>query len=392
MKPSTITLIISLILSSGLSAQSTIESILTGIEKNNTTLSALRKTVEAEKIGNKTGIYLQNPEIEFNYLWGTPSVMGNRKDVNITQTFDFPTAYGHKNEISDLKNEQIELEYQKQRQSLLLQARTICIDLIYTNALNAELTKRLKHAQNIAKAYKLKFDAGETNILEYNKAQLNLLNAGNGLATAEIERNALLSELTRLNGGLAVDFTESEFQTPEIPADFEQWYATAEKNNPVLSWLKQEIDISMEQEKLNRAMSFPKLQTGYMSESVAGEQFQGVTLGVTIPLWENKNKVKYARANSIAMESIAADTKLQFYNQLKSLHAKAIDLQRNASDYRLNLQAFDNSALLKKALDKGELSLINYMTELSIYYESYSKLLDLERDIHKTVAELNQYN
>ncbi|MBK6964392.1 MAG: hypothetical protein IPH20_10765 [Bacteroidales bacterium] len=45
---------------------------MSNIERNNTTLSALRKSVEAEKLGNRTGIYLQNPEAGFNYLWGVP--------------------------------------------------------------------------------------------------------------------------------------------------------------------------------------------------------------------------------------------------------------------------------------------------------------------------------
>jgi len=378
-------------ISSNLFSQSNIDKTLIEIEKNNTTLSALRKSVEANKIGNKTGIYLQNPEVEFNYLWGNPSAFGNRTDVSVKQAFDFPTAYSYKSQISNIKNEQVEFEYQKQRRLILLQTRLICTDLTYSNTLKLELSKRIIHAQDIANAYKSKFDIGETNILEYNKAQLNLLNISKELESIEIERNALLSELSRLNGGQSIDFTDSVFQEPIISTDFEQWYVLLEQNNPVLSWLKKEIEICQKQEKLNRAMSLPKLQTGYISEKVTGQQFQGVTVGLSIPLWENKNKVEFAKANTIALESIATDNKLQFYNHLKTLHTKAISLQKNVNDYRLSLLSYDNSELLKKALDKGEISLINYILELSIYYESVNKLLELEREMNKTLAELNQY-
>jgi len=82
---------------------------------------------------------------------------------------------------------------------------------------------------------------------------------------------------------------------------------------------------------------------------------------------------------------------MQFYNQLKALHTKAIGLQNSANDYRLKLLSFDNSEFLKKALDKGEIGLIDYILELSIYYESVNKLLELERGLNKTLAELNQY-
>ena len=372
-------------------AQNTVDQVLTEVVKNNTTLGALRKSVDAEKIGNKTGIYLQNPEVAFNYLWGSPSAIGNRTDFSISQTFDFPTAYGFKNQISDLKNEQTELEYQKQLMDIRLKTSLICFDLIYTNALHGELTKRVEYAQSIAKSYQIKFEAGETNILEYNKSQLNLLNVSKALESNGIERNAFLAELAGLNGGQAVDFTGSVFQIMELPADFEQWYMLAEQKNPTFSWLKKEIEISQKQTGLNRAMSLPKLQTGYMSESVIGQQFQGVTVGLTIPLWENKNKVKYAEANSQALESIVADNKIQFYNQLKALHSKTIALQKNVNEYRSGLFSFDSSELLKKALDQGEISLINYLMEFSLYYESVNKLLELERDMNKAMSELNRY-
>jgi outer membrane protein TolC len=371
-------------------AQSNIDSVLAQIERNNTTLMALQKRAEADKIGNKTGNYLQNPEIEFNYLWGN-DITGNRTDFTATQAFDFPTAYSYKNQISDIKNEKVELEYQKQRKELLLGARLICYDLIYTNAVKAELTKRLNHAQSISGAYKSKLDVGETNILEYNKAQLNLLNLSNEMEVLSIEQEALKAELTRLNGGIQINLTEVDFPLSLLPADFEQWYLQAEQKNPLLNWLKKEVELTQKQISLNKALSLPTFQAGYMSETLVGQEFKGVTMGLSIPLWENKNTVKYAKANALELENRASDNKMQLYSHLKVLHKKAVSLKKNVSDYKAMLQTFDNTELLKKAFDKGEISLINYMLELSIYYESVNNLLKSERDLNKTIAELNQY-
>jgi len=392
MKKLILALISIIAFSSTILSQSSIDIILIEIEGNNTSLSALRKSTEAERIGNKTGMYLQNPEVEFNYLWSDPKVIGNRTDVSISQSFDFPTAYLFKNQISNIKNEQIDLEYDKQLKALLLQARLVCNDLVYTNALMSELSKRLIHAQNIADSHKSKYDVGDTNILEYNKAQLNSLNISKELESIEIERNSLLSELTILNGGIAIDFTDRTFQSPIIPNDFEQWYVSVEQNNPILSWLMKEMEIGKKKEKLNRAMSLPKLQAGFMSEKIVGEQFQGVTIGLSIPLWENKNTVKYAKANMLALESMANDNRIQIYNRLRALHAKSIMLSENVNDYRFNLLLYDNSELVKKALDKGEITLVDYIIELSIYYKSVNNLLELELELNNALAELNQYN
>ena len=373
-------------------AQNSVESVISQIEKNNTTLSALRKSVEAEKIGNMTGIYLQNPEFTFNYLWGNPAIIGNRTDFSISQTFDFPTAYGFKSQISNIKNERVELVYQKQRKNLILETRKVCYGLIFSNALASELSKRLDQAQSILNSYKAKFDIGEISVLEYNKSQLNLLNIAKELESLMVERKALLSELTRLNGGEYIDFTLKEALIPDLPVNFEQWYLQAELNNPILSWLKKEIVMNQKQVNLNKAMSLPKIKIGYMSENVLGQKFQGVTLGLSIPLWENKNTVKYAKTNIIAVESITADNKVQFYNQLKVLHSKAIGLQKTVTDYRLRLLSLDNSTLLKKALDKGEITVLDYIIETSIYFESIKKILEMERELNYTMAEIIQYN
>lgn len=384
-------LIISLVFGSSLFAQYSIDSVLNEIEKNNTTLEAMRKRSDADKLKNKTGIYIQNPEVAFDYMWGNPSVFGNRTDFSITQSFDFPSAYGYKNKISDIKNEQVALSYEKLRKELLLESRYVCYDLIYTNALMAELSKRLNSAQSIASSYKAKYELGETNILEYNKAQLDLLNLRKGIELLDIERTALIGNLMRLNGGITIEFTESEFQTLVIPVDFDQWYKQAEISNPLLNWLKMEIEISHKQVSLKKAMSLPKLQAGYVSEYIVGQKFQGFTVGISIPLWENKNTVKFSKANTIALEDIAVDKKVQLFNRLKILHAKAIELQNSSQEYKSELQLYNNTEYLIKALDKGHITLIEYILELTIYYESVNNLLELEKTLNKTIAELNQY-
>lgn len=374
-----------------LRAQGTIVKVLSEVEKNNNSLSAFRLATDAVKIGNKSGIYLQNPEVEFNYLWGRPADMGKRTDVHIRQSFDFPTVYIHRNQISSLMNDQAELEYKRQLKTLLLETKMVCSDLVYINALMNHYSGRLKHAKIIANSYEARFRTGETNILELNKAKLNLLNSEKALKSLEINRIELLSQLTGLNGGKAIEFTDSVFEPQSVPDDFEQWFLQAENNNPVLAWLKKEVEISNKQVALNRSMSLPKFHGGYMSETVVNEQFKGISAGISIPLWENKNRTKYARANAFATESSLKDNKLQFYNRLKALHTKVVALQVNVNDYRANLTELDNSELLRKALDFGEVSLIDYMIELSIYYESINRLLELERDLDKSIAELNQY-
>jgi len=380
------------ILPVSLSAQITVDSVLSAIEKNNTSLSAMRKSTEAEKFKNQTGIYLQNPEVEFDYLWNNNTEIGNRTDFSIKQSFDFPTAYNYRHKIADSRNLQSDLEYQQQRMGIMYSARMLCADIIYSNAVNEEYGKRLMHAQSLANAFQVMYEKGEVSILEHNKAQLNLLNLKKEAEARNIERTAYIQQLAALNGGIEINFIEKLYQAGLLPSDFNQWYSNAEKNNPALLWLKQEIEVNQQQEKLNRAMGLPKASAGYMSEKVVGEHFQGISVGVSIPLWENKNTVKYAQAQTLALQSIEVDRKLQFYNQLKIQYEKAASLQQIVNEYRQALQYSNNTELLKKALDQGELSLINYLMELSFTYLAMDNLLKSEYELNKALSLLAQFD
>lgn len=375
-----------------LQAQPAFENVLTAIEKNNTSLEASRRQMEARGLEHRTGIFLDNPAFEFAYLWAEPADIGPRTNLSLVQSFDFPTTYGYRNRIAEGRDEQLLAEYQKLLLDLRLEATLLCIDLVYLNAMGAELSSRVAHAREIAQAYEKMLELGETNIVEYNKARLNLLNLEQDAGTNQIERHSLLAELQRLNGGIPVEMARAVFPDPVIPADFEQWYARAEQLNPVLQWLKQEVDLSRTRERLMRAESLPGFSAGYVSEALAIEKFRGIAFGISIPLWENKNTVRHARAQTLAARELEADQKLQFYNRLKARHGRAIELQTNANRYQAGLESFDHRSLLKKALEMGEISLITYLTELSFFYRGMDQLLETERELHKAMAILNQYN
>ncbi|MFO7575546.1 MAG: TolC family protein, partial [Bacteroidales bacterium] len=115
-----------------------LEKVISEIEKNNTTLQALRQQLEARRLENRTGIFLPDPEAGFNYLWGDPSVIGNRVNIALTQSFDFPTAYKYRNQISHIRNDQLDLEYDSQLRTIRFEARLVLTDLVYYNNMEAE--------------------------------------------------------------------------------------------------------------------------------------------------------------------------------------------------------------------------------------------------------------
>jgi outer membrane protein TolC len=377
-----------IIAGSSVFAQNTVDEALISVEQNNTTLKALKEDIEAQKLENKTGIYLANPEAEFNYLWGQPNNIGNRNDISVRQTFDFATVTGVKRKISDKRNDLLELQYKSERINILLQAKLYCMDLIYYNALNQELELRLEHARTLVEVYKSRLETGDANILELNKVQLNMAMVQGEISSIIVERNTGLAELKRLNGGIALQIDDFEYPETILSSNFDEWFAEAEQKNPVLEYVRQEVEIAQNQVSLTKAMSLPSISAGYMREKVVGEAYQGISLGISIPLWENKNRLKQAKAAVKANEAKQADSKLQFYEYLKNLYERAKGLKMISEGYKQSLSSLNNTDLLKKALDAGEISLPEYVTEIGLYYNMVNHRLEAEREFQKAFAEL----
>lgn len=358
------------------------------ILKNNTSLFAFEKQLDSEKIANYLGLTPSNPEVDFAYLWGTPSNIGNRINFNVTQSFDFPSVYYYKKQIADGRTDQAKIKFDIEKKKLFLQVKKICVDIVYYSLLKQELQNKLEIMENISNSYQVKYDKGEIGIIELNNTKLNLLDSKNDLEKADLEIEVLLSELSVLNGGKAIQVRDTAFQNIIIPDSFDTWYLSIENNNYEMNYIKQEISISEKQIKLSKSQWIPKFSVAYQSEMILGTNLQGIGLGISIPLWENKNEVKSPRAQSKALQLMEEDSKIQFYNSLKNKYLKLQNLQKYFLTYNEQLEEFNTINLLKSALDSGEISFLDYWVEQKIYYDSKVKILDFERELQMTYAEL----
>ena len=80
--------------------------------------------------------------------------------------------------------------------------------------------------------------------------------------------------------------------------------------------------------------------------------------------------------------------KQQFYSSLQILYKRTLGLKRTADIYREAFKDSNNGALLKKALDAGQISMVQYILEMSLYYNTITQALEAERDYQKAYAKL----
>lgn len=385
-----ITCIVMMIITSS-KAQNSIDSLLVEIANNNKSIKSNTQYWEARKTSYKTGFNPNNPKVEYEYLNGSPATAGNQTDIFIIQEFDFPTSYIKKKQVANKQIEKVEFEQQAFRQEVLLKAKQFCIELIYLNKKRDELNKRLLSAEKLYASFKSKFDNGDANILDMNKAKLQLIKLQNEVTLNKSEIYQYNQKLTELNGGTEVVFNKGNYPIiAEIP-DFKTLVGTIEKNDPVLKSYQQEKEIAHKQMELSRAMTFPKMEGGYHAQKILGQSFQGIHVGITIPLWEGKNSVKHQKEQLFFSELMIEDYSTEHFYEIKQLYEKYQNLKITLDEYQTILENLTDNKLLDKTHGLGEISSIQYFMELNYFYDSYDDYLNLEREYYLVISVLDKY-
>lgn len=364
-----------------------IDHLIATIEQNNTTLQALRKATDAEQLAARAEVGLPDPEVGYNYLWGNPSEIGMRHDITVTQTFDAATLGGQRQRVAHSRGQVLEHQYRAERTAILLDARQHLVDLVYCNAMLALSERRLSDASTLLDTQQRRLETGDGTLLDLNNARLSRASLQARHEQLQAERNALLAQLKQLNGGQDIATPGTYPHTP-LPQDFEAWYAEYAAHSPLLAEAAADVELSHRLLSLSRAECLPALTVGYMSEKTDGEHYHGITAGLSIPLWSGRSKIRQAKAGIAAAEARQQDVAMQLRARFHALHQQALSLQRTAVSYRNAVTAADNTPLLHRALETGQIALPEYLQQLTLVYDAQDQALAAERDFQHAVAEL----
>lgn len=393
MKPlSSIVLIISFLFASlAAVAQGSIETVLQSVRQNNKTILAQRDYEAARKIESKTGLNPENPFVEYDRLPGRPDGAGVQQEFSVTQQLDFPTAYGRKRRVARQLTSQSETDSRIVRQTILADAKKVCVQIIYHNKRGAELARRAQRAQRLVDDISEKLKLSAATALDLNKARLQKLDAQNQLRLNGGLLGQQLQKLAELNGGNTVQLPDTVY--PELPelASLPVLDSLIEAADPSLLSLKQQIEVDQARLALSRALTLPKFQVGYHYQSILGQRYQGFHFGLSVPLWQQAGTVKLAQANQLSSTSRLATERGQHYSSIVQLYEQ-YQLQKQGLDqYSLSLAGLGTLPLLDTALKLSQITAIEYVLETTYLYAASDTLGELERDLHLTAVDLYKY-
>lgn len=371
-------------------AQNQIGEVLKSIETNNRSLREAVQQSEIHRIGAATELNLRNPSIDLDYSFGNKATNNGREtELKVVQEFDFPTLYSAKRKVVGQKSKLIDAQYRVTRQEVLLEAQSLCLELVYLNKQKQLLENRHTLAEQFLQSCQKRFAINDISRIDLNKANLWRMEVQNDYRKSEMERADRLRRLRDLNDGQPIELTDTVFPPDNgLLTSFDDLLRTNLANDPQLHQLASESLVAQSQVKVAQSEGLPKWSIGYRMDYVQLERFNGVHFGVSIPLWENRNKVKLAKAQAILSETLVGNQKIRQENELRREYENVVALKKILDEYSASFKSFDSRDLLRKSFEGGHISIFEYLTQLSDINQSEQRLLEYERDYYLALARL----
>lgn len=355
--------------------------VLHEIGRHNPTLKALAAARDAATARNAVGLSLSDPEVEVAYLFGSPQGVPDRTNVSVAQPLDWSVLTGRGKAVAEAGDRVAQASYRQAAREVMAEADRTIVSLTYANRLCAELSRREAQARDLLRLMEERFAEGHIDRLELNKVRLNASAALADLRRAEADRQALLHDLARLNGGRAVEWTDTvyPYAAGSLPslADLRQ---AAESSWPVVA-AEAELRRSEAEVRLSKTESWPTLSVGFQGEYIKANNYSGLSVGLSIPLWGNsRRKVRAAKAEVATRQWEADEARQTVWAQIRQQHDLARSLALTAQKLKEEMAEADNALLLRRSLDEGRISLMDCLLELSFYYSARTACLEAERD------------
>ncbi len=350
------------------------DSFLQSVELNNPRLKALQKWLEAEEALAKTGIYPDNPEVGYNYLFGNSNAPGNQQELEITQAFKLPGYYTSKADLQRLGFQQKQALADREKREILHTARTAYFNLVWLHKKEALQKNRKDDAEKLAALMQKGFESGEFSKPVYDKARIYTIGIQTDWQKIQSEIDVQKKYLMQLNGDKPVDGITFEYPVNwELPP-LDSFLANLAQQNPdmliaQLSIQKSEIEINNQ-----RMNSLPTFEAGYRSESISGQKLKGFHAGVSIPLWQNKNTVQYARLNTETSKANYAQQESELKTKVAALYFDARALKNSYEQMKQIMGEEQVTAGSLELLQSGQISFSEYYVDAEFIWEMNSKL------------------
>lgn len=352
---------------------------------------ASRAQIETENIlGENT---LEAPELSFSRVWGSRKEYGNKWSLGVSQSFDWPGVYAARREAARTARSASQYMLESTLLDLRQEVRTLFIDIIHNTQL-IEMQSELVDRMNQMEAYyKKAAEAGAETRLDYNKTVIERIAVHRELHTLEAQRSTLMSTLSTLNGGKDIDGIIAKlgnaYPITRVPESIDK--TVIMKRDPQYAAALAGVEAAKSMVKVEKRSRIPGFSIGYEHESEGDENFNGFSIGLTLPVWGRGHQIK---ASTLEAEATLMDAELALTRRVAEMNGdrKQLDTLRHIMDeYEPVVNEKSNYELLHKALKAGQITFLTYIEESNYFIAAKRDYLDTLYEYNLILTRLARY-
>ena len=375
-----------------LSVEKAIEQAL----KNNDNIKAADFELESRKQLRKTSFDL--PKTEVTLLYGQyNSYINNDNNITISQAIPF-SALGGQGLLNRAWVASSEIKKSVTQNDILYKVKQIYHQLAFSMERHKMLLRQDSIYEGFLKSSSLRYETGETNLLEQTTALVQRSEATNQLNENETEIARLKTQLGILiNSPSLPDILPSGL----IPLPFQDTTdSVGYKTNPSLAYMRQQIEVARGEKKIQSSRFAPDLLIGFFSQTLIGgptgesgntatrrDRFTGFQFGISLPLWFAPHQ---ARVRSAEFNKRAAESNFYYYQtslQGQLQHAiQQLSTNKSSLDYYTTSGLPNSDLILKQAqvaFREGEIGYTEYLLGVR-------NAMNIQEAYLKTLNEYNQ--
>lgn len=363
--------------------------------KNNQAIksSGLQVNQQQALRGSSTDLGKTNIDVQYGQFNGI------KKDnsFSVSQSIPYPGLFKNQRNLYDAQIKGAEINVAVTENELTYQVKNAYMQLAYFVALKDLYQSQDSLYSYFVKAASLRYETGETNLLEKTTAETQYNEVRNQMSKNESDILAYTSELQRLlNTQERIEIVKGQFKQ----AEWKVASGNSVNANPQLALQKQQIEIADKALGVEKARSGPDFTVGYFNQSIigthnvngqdlyfnGGKRFQGVQAGVAIPLFFKpfSSRIKAAKIEKQVSESQYTLFQTNLQGEYNKANQELLKNSRSIDYYKKS--ALPNTNLILKqsqiAFQNGEIGYVEYLQGLRTYSETNFSYLQA----------INQYN
>lgn len=350
------------------------------ITSNNETLKADSINTQSQILSLQQKNNLSDPELDLSHQWGQRGI-GNKWSVGVSQSFEWPGVYSARKKQVNAEVEALVQNLSAQENELRMNIRNALIEYIYTRKLIALYNNQLARIDSLIIIYNRGAELGEISKLDVNKLKIERIAASRQLNDAQNTLTGHQQTITNLNGGKDCSkelATLSDFPNIE-PGNVNDYIQTAQMHDPSIQALTMQSEAIRHESNVVRQSYIPSFSVGYSHDYELGDHFNGVSIGLTLPIFSNRKKKSEIASRRTFIETSQEIVQSEIHNEIKTLYRQVVNLNTEINQYRAVIEDKDNIRLLNMALDAGQITLIDYLQQVNYFQQAQADYIGIER-------------